>query len=277
MEKFSPVGEKDITRAIVAEFAKQFEEYVESDCIIIGGGPSGLMAGRNLAKAGKKVFIIERNNYLGGGFWVGGYLMNKVTVRHPGERVLDELGIPYQAVSEGLLVADGPHACSKLIASACDSGVKFANMTVFEDLEWIINEGEWPILALCGAMQLVALLHDVPCGPMGRLPEDMADPNPDYRPGMLKEKGYYPINIVRSDALFDGLSQKPVFSQWHYWELKAVPPGFVRLAESELCPIQAIRHETRPVYGTQFHPEEYSEEHPAGKQVLSNFFRISGL
>ncbi len=134
MEKFSQVGEKDITRAIVNEFAKQFQEYVESDCIIIGGGPSGLMAGRNIAKAGKKVLIVERNNYLGGGFWIGGYLMNKITVRHPGERVLDELGIPYKAVSEGLLVADGPHACSKLIAAACDSGVKFANMTIFEDL-----------------------------------------------------------------------------------------------------------------------------------------------
>ena len=134
MEKFSPVGEKDITRAIVSEFVKQFEEYVESDCIIIGSGPSGLMAGRDLAQAGKKVLIVERNNYLGGGFWIGGYLMNKVTVRHPGERVLDELGIPYKEVSEGLLVADGPHACSKLIAATCDSGVKFANMTVFEDL-----------------------------------------------------------------------------------------------------------------------------------------------
>jgi thiamine thiazole synthase len=134
MEKFSLVEEKDITRAIVAEFAKQFHEYVESDCIIIGGGPSGLIAGRNLAKAGKKVLIIEQNKYLGGGFWIGGYLMNKVTGRHPGERILDELDIPYKAVKEGLFVADGPHACSKLIASACDSGVKFANMTVFEDL-----------------------------------------------------------------------------------------------------------------------------------------------
>lgn len=134
MEKFSPAGEKDVTRAIVTEFAKQFEEYVESDCVIIGAGPSGLMAGRDLARAGKKVLIVERNNYLGGGFWIGGYLMNKVTVRHPAERVLDELGIPYKEVSNGLLVADGPHACSKLIASACDSGVKFANMTMFDDL-----------------------------------------------------------------------------------------------------------------------------------------------
>jgi thiamine thiazole synthase len=161
MEKFSPVGEKDITRAIVGAFAKQFEEYVESDCIIIGGGPSGLMAGRSLARAGKKVLIVERNNYLGGGFWIGGYLMNKVTVRHPGERALDELGIPYQAVSDGLFVADGPHACSKLIAAACDSGVKFANMTVFEDL--VLKEDG----RVCGAVinwtPISALPREITC------------------------------------------------------------------------------------------------------------------
>ena len=68
MEKFSLIGEKDVTRAIVGEFAKQFSEYVESDCIIIGAGLSGLVAGRDLARAGKKVLIVERNNYLGGGF-----------------------------------------------------------------------------------------------------------------------------------------------------------------------------------------------------------------
>ena len=133
-EKFGPAGEKEISRALVSEFAAQFEEYVESDCIIVGAGPSGLMAGRNLARAGKKVLIIERNNYLGGGFWLGGYLINKVTIRRPGDRILDELGIPYKEIGENLLIADGPHACSKLIASACDAGVKFANMTRFDDL-----------------------------------------------------------------------------------------------------------------------------------------------
>ncbi len=131
---FAPISEKDVTRAIVNEFAKQFQEYVESDCLIIGGGPSGLMAGMNLARQGLKVLIVERNNYLGGGFWIGGYLMNKLTVREPGQEVLQELQIPYQKVQKGLFVADAPHACSRLIAASCDAGVKFANMTIFDDI-----------------------------------------------------------------------------------------------------------------------------------------------
>ena len=131
---FSRVGEKDVTRAIVREFAAQFDEYVESDVVIVGAGPSGLMCGRTLAEAGRKVLIVERNNYLGGGFWIGGYLMNKVTVRAPADEVLDELGVPHRSVGGGLYVADGPHACSKLIAAACDAGVKFANMTTVDDV-----------------------------------------------------------------------------------------------------------------------------------------------
>lgn len=131
---FSAVGEKEITRAIVEGFAKQFKEYVKSEVIIIGAGPAGLMAGRELARKKIKTLIVERNNYLGGGFWIGGYLMNKLTVRSPGEQVLKELGIPYEKYITGLYVADGPHACSKLIASTCDAGAKFANMTIFDDL-----------------------------------------------------------------------------------------------------------------------------------------------
>ncbi len=136
---FAKAGEKEVTSAIVGEFARQLEEYVESDVLIAGAGPSGLMCGRELAARGHKVLIVERNNYLGGGFWIGGYLMNKVTVREPADKILDELGIPHTLASPGLHVADGPHACSKLIAAACDAGVRFANMTTVEDI--VLREG----------------------------------------------------------------------------------------------------------------------------------------
>ncbi|MGB2842568.1 MAG: sulfide-dependent adenosine diphosphate thiazole synthase [Halobacteriota archaeon] len=134
--EFSPVSESQITRAIVAEFAKEFENYVETEVIIVGGGPSGLMAGKELAASGVKVLIIERNNYLGGGFWLGGFLMNKLTVRSPAERILDELGVPYKEYGKvkGLYVADAPHACSKLIAAACDAGAKILNMAALDDV-----------------------------------------------------------------------------------------------------------------------------------------------
>ncbi len=131
---FAPISEGEITRAIVEEFSKQFSEYIESDVIVVGGGPSGLVAGKDIAKRGYKVFLIERMNYLGGGFWIGGYLMNKITVREPGQIVLDEIEVPYKEVRPGLYVADGPYACSKLIAAACEAGVKVANMTMFDDI-----------------------------------------------------------------------------------------------------------------------------------------------
>lgn len=139
MEKFSKISENQITRAILNDFQNNFEEFLNSEVVIVGAGPSGLMAGRELAKEGFKVLIIESNNYLGGGFWIGGFLMNTLTFRAPAQELLQELGIPYKETEPGLFTSSGPHACSKLIASACDSGVKFLNMTKFDDV--ILKEG----------------------------------------------------------------------------------------------------------------------------------------
>jgi thiamine thiazole synthase len=208
MEKFSPVGEKEVTRAIVGEFAKEFMEYVQSDCVIIGGGPSGLMAGRDLARAGKKVLIVERNNYIGGGFWIGGYLMNKITVRHPAERILDELGIPYKEASKGLLIADGPHACSKLIASACDAGVKFANMTKFDDL--VLREDGRVAGAVINWTPISALPREITCvDPVAIEAEMLLDATGHEAEvvkkleerGLIKTKGFGAMWVERSEDL----------------------------------------------------------------------------
>ncbi len=162
-KQFRPVGEKEVTRAILGRFADQLNEYVESDCVIVGAGPAGLTAGRDLARAGVKVLIVERNNYLGGGFWIGGYLMNKVTVRDPAHHDLDELGVPCEEAEPGLglYVADGPHACSKLIAAACDAGVRFANMTSFEDV--VLRDGGRVAGAVINWTPVQALPRQVTC------------------------------------------------------------------------------------------------------------------
>ena len=136
---FADVREVDITRAIAAEFNSVFMDRAESDVIIIGAGPAGLTASRELSNMGFKVLVIEQNNYLGGGYWLGGYMMNPVTVREPAQKVWDELGIPYKKVGEGLYLTPGPHAVSKLIAGACDAGVKFLNLTKFDDL--VLKDG----------------------------------------------------------------------------------------------------------------------------------------
>ena len=131
---FTDVREVEITRAIADEFHEVLIDRAESDVIIIGAGPAGLTASRELSNMGFKVLVIEQNNYLGGGYWLGGYMMNPVTVREPAQKIWDELGIPYKKVNDGLYLTPGPHAVSKLIAGACDAGVKFLNLTKFDDL-----------------------------------------------------------------------------------------------------------------------------------------------
>ncbi|MFP4081883.1 MAG: sulfide-dependent adenosine diphosphate thiazole synthase [Candidatus Aminicenantes bacterium] len=134
MERFAKVSESQITSAILKNFSEELLSHIDTEVIIVGGGPSGLMAGRELAKDGFKVLIVEANNYLGGGFWIGGYLMNTLTIRAPAQKILDELEIPYKVAEKGLFTAGGPHACSKLISAACDAGVKILNMTKFDDV-----------------------------------------------------------------------------------------------------------------------------------------------
>ena len=158
---FSKISEKQVTRAILEEFSNTLGDYIECDVVIVGGGPSGLMAGKVLAQNGRKVLIVEANNYLGGGFWIGGFLMNGVTFREPAERILDEIGVPYKEASPGLYITPGPHACSKLVAAACDAGAAVLNMTKFDDV--VLREGDRVSGAVVNWTPVSALPRAITC------------------------------------------------------------------------------------------------------------------
>ncbi len=131
---FSKIEEREISEAICNEFFKDLRGFLYCDVIIVGGGPAGLVAGWKLAEKKVKTLLVERNNYLGGGFWSGGYFFNKLTFRKPGEKILKELGVSFKEYKKGLFVTDSPLACSKLIAKACEAGLKFLNLTFLEDI-----------------------------------------------------------------------------------------------------------------------------------------------
>lgn len=134
--------------------------------------------------------------------------MNKVTVRSPAHDVLDELGIPYTEPSRDLYVADGPHACSKLMASACDAGVKFANMTVFEDI--ILRKKGWVAGVVINWTPVQALPREITCvDPIALETKVVVDATGHdacvakklEERGLLKTAGYGAMWVERSEDL----------------------------------------------------------------------------
>lgn len=62
----------------------------------------------------------------------------------------------------------------------------------------------------------------------------------------------------------------------HAFQMLQTPPEFDVLAATGECPVQAIKHRERLLYGTQFHAEAYDDAHPHGRAILENFFRLAG-
>lgn len=116
-----------------------------------------------------------------------------------------------------------------------------------------------PVLGICAGMQLQAVFAGGRIGPASR-----------------PERGFRPIDVVDGSDLLRGLPARPVVFQDHSDEITLLPDGFRVLARSADCAVQAIADPGRRWWGTQFHPEEWSREHPAGERVLRTFFELVG-
>ena len=60
----------------------------------------------------------------------------------------------------------------------------------------------------------------------------------------------------------------------HCDEVKNLPNDFVRTATNEVSEIQAMQHTALPLFGVQFHPELFDDEHGHGRTILENFLKL---
>ncbi len=147
-------------------------------------------------------------------------------------------------------------------------------------LRTIFREKKWPTFGFCGGFQLIAETDGAELARIGPLPPGQTDdPKAEiiFSPGMIQEFGYMSVQVAGEHPLLDGLGSSPIFRQAHYWEIKSLPDGFINYGQSKVTPLQLIVHKELPIAGTQFHPEYYTDEHPAGKQLIENFFKWAGV
>jgi GMP synthase (glutamine-hydrolysing) len=132
----------------------------------------------------------------------------------------------------------------------------------------VIKNARQPILGVCGGHQQIALAYGAEVDLMERL-----EPGEGYE-GAKRERGFYPVQTT-GNGIFQGLPATVTVWHSHCDEVKSVPKGFHVTATNETCAIQAMQHDERPLFGVQFHPELFDDEHPEGRQILENFLAIS--
>lgn len=131
----------------------------------------------------------------------------------------------------------------------------------------VIKRASQPILGVCGGHQQIALAHGAEVGLMGRI-----EPGEGYS-GAKRERGFLPIDNT-GEGLFKSLPSQLTVWHNHCDEVKEVPNGFRATASNETCAIQAMQEKGRRVYGVQFHPELFDDEHPEGRKIVENFLAL---
>lgn len=121
----------------------------------------------------------------------------------------------------------------------------------------VIEAAAVPLFGFCGGMQVAALALGAPV-------EELTGE------GRMAEFGYWPVTITAPHPVLEGLTA-PVMRHAHRWHVPEAPPGFTVHASTPMTPIQTMIDDDRRIVATQFHPEYWTEEFPAGKRMIQNF------
>jgi GMP synthase (glutamine-hydrolysing) len=118
-----------------------------------------------------------------------------------------------------------------------------------------VKELEYPILGICLGHQIMAQAYGGKIGSAG-----------------MESYAQIQLKIKDENDIFKGLG--PMMEVWasHKDEVTKLPPNFNILASSSICEIEAMKHQEKPLYGIQFHPEVQHTK--KGPKLLENFYEV---
>jgi GMP synthase (glutamine-hydrolysing) len=119
----------------------------------------------------------------------------------------------------------------------------------------IVNELDYPMLGICLGHQIIAQVYGGQIGSAG-----------------IESYAKTLISIVDENDIFKGMGETMDVWTSHKDEVQILPPDFKLLAVSPVCDIEAMKHEVKPVYGIQFHPEVQHTE--KGFMIFQNFYNV---
>jgi len=160
-------------------------------------------------------------------------------------RVYSEIHPPSRSVDwirewkpTGIILSGGPN-------SVYGDNVPLADPSIFDIA---------PVLGICYGMQLIAHIEG---GKVIRTNR--------------REYGRAEMKVLEPKGLFAGFASEEPVTTWmsHGDHIEQPPKGYRVTAESNGNPISAFRHEKRPIFGVQFHPEVAHT--PRGQEIISNF------
>jgi GMP synthase (glutamine-hydrolysing) len=122
-----------------------------------------------------------------------------------------------------------------------------------------LNAFPGPVLGICAGMQNLVRARGGTIGHAAR---------PAY--------GFSTVDVVDDGDLLQGCPASIEVLQRHDDEVTSLPPELRVIASSTVCRVEAVAADDRPWWGTQFHPEAWDDDHPAGKVVLERFLRLAG-
>jgi GMP synthase-like glutamine amidotransferase len=172
--------------------------------------------------------------------------------------------VNFRDVNERGQIAKGFDAV--VIGGSAARIVQASDRAKFEGIEELIKNCSVPLLGICFGHQMLCWAFGAE---VGSLPQQVTNRFED-------------VKVIQSGEIFAGFKEGqtiPLAENHYDYVLKDSlnSAGFILLADSPSCEVEAVKHKTKPFYGVQFHPERITingQTNPEGHRIIENFLTM---